>query len=40
MSAAGNVSKAAQHELGVDFEGELIGPADTTYDEARALFTR
>ena len=25
-------------ELGTDFRGELIGPDDTRFDEARALF--
>ena len=29
---------AARQELGAEFEGELVGPADASYDEARALF--
>ena len=28
----------ARRELGTDFAGELIGPDDSSYDEARALF--
>ena len=29
---------AARRELGGEFGGELIGPDDASYDEARALF--
>jgi FAD/FMN-containing dehydrogenase len=29
---------AARQELGAEFEGELVGPGDSGYDEARALF--
>ena len=31
-------AEAAERELGTDFRGELIGPGDPSYDEARALF--
>jgi FAD/FMN-containing dehydrogenase len=29
---------AARQELGAEFEGELVGPGDSGYDEARVLF--
>jgi hypothetical protein len=38
MSTAETSAKAARRELGTEFEGELIGPGDASYDEARALF--
>ena len=38
MSAAESSADAARRELGTEFEGELIGPGDASYDEARALF--
>ncbi len=38
MSAKEAVAAAARSELGADFGGELIGPGDSSYDEARALF--
>src|SRR5438270_886107 len=31
-------AEAAGRELGSEFEGELIGPSDASYEEARALF--
>jgi FAD/FMN-containing dehydrogenase len=37
MSAA-DTAERARTELGGGFEGELIGPGDAEYDEARALF--
>ena len=33
-----SATQAARTELGDSFGGELIGPEDTGYDEARALF--
>ena len=33
-----NAIDAARQELGTEFEGTLIGPDDSGYDEARALF--
>ena len=33
-----SASDAARMELGAEFGGELIGPGDSGYDEARALF--
>jgi FAD/FMN-containing dehydrogenase len=38
MSTTEQTADAARSELGAGFEGELIGPADSNYDEARALF--
>ena len=38
MSTTETAAKAARRELGAEFEGELIGPGDLSYDEARALF--
>jgi hypothetical protein len=38
MSAMDAVADAGRAELGGGFDGELIGPADAGYDEARALF--
>ncbi len=38
MSTAETSVVAARRELGPEFEGELIGPGDASYDEARALF--
>ena len=38
MSTAETPAVAARRELGAAFEGELIGPDDASYDEARALF--
>jgi FAD binding domain-containing protein/berberine-like enzyme len=34
----GTAAESARRELGAGFEGELIGPDDPQYDEARALF--
>ena len=38
MSTNGDAAESARRELGGAFEGELIGPDDPRYDEARALF--
>jgi hypothetical protein len=38
MSTATTAADAARTELGPTFAGQLIGPADPTYDEARALY--
>ena len=38
MGTAETPAAAARSELGASFGGELIGPDDATYDEARALF--
>ena len=38
MSTNGTAAESARRELGGAFEGELIGPEDAQYDEARALF--
>jgi hypothetical protein len=38
MSTTATPADAARSELGPDFQGELIGPADSNYDEARVLF--
>ncbi len=38
MSTAETPLVAARSELGAGFAGELIGPGDSSYDEARALF--
>jgi FAD/FMN-containing dehydrogenase len=38
MSTTAATAEAARSELGGQFEGELIGPGDSSYDEARALF--
>jgi FAD binding domain/Berberine and berberine like len=38
MSTTEAAADAARRELGTEFEGEMIGPADASYDEARALF--
>jgi FAD/FMN-containing dehydrogenase len=38
MSTNGDVAENARQELGAGFEGELIGPDDAQYEEARALF--
>ena len=38
MSTTAASAEAARRELGTNFAGELIGPADNSYDEARALF--
>jgi FAD/FMN-containing dehydrogenase len=38
MSTNGTPAESARRELGAGFEGELIGPADAQYEEARALF--
>jgi hypothetical protein len=35
MSATGAVVDAARREFGAEFEGELVGPGDSGYDEAR-----
>jgi FAD/FMN-containing dehydrogenase len=32
------IAASARHELGANFDGELIGPADSGYDEARAVY--
>ena len=33
-----SATETSRHELGPGFAGELIGPEDPGYDEARALF--
>jgi FAD binding domain/Berberine and berberine like len=38
MSTTVTPADAARQELGASFEGELIGPGDASYDEARALY--
>jgi FAD/FMN-containing dehydrogenase len=38
MSTLTTAAEAARRELGSRFEGELIGPEDTGYDEARAVY--
>lgn len=38
MSVTGTAGDAARREVGAEFEGELIAPGDSTYDEARTLF--
>ncbi|MDP9232911.1 MAG: FAD-binding oxidoreductase, partial [Actinomycetota bacterium] len=38
MSTNGTAAENARQELGAGFEGELIGPDDAQYEEARALF--
>jgi len=38
MSTNGTAADNARQELGAGFEGELIGPDDAQYEEARALF--
>jgi FAD/FMN-containing dehydrogenase len=38
MSTTAATAEAARSELGGQFEGELIGPGDSSYDDARALF--
>jgi FAD/FMN-containing dehydrogenase len=38
VSTTGAATDAARRELGADFEGQLIGPNDSSYGEARALF--
>jgi FAD binding domain/Berberine and berberine like len=38
MSTTMTAIDAARSELGASFAGQLIGPADSEYDEARALF--
>src|SRR5712691_9060508 len=38
MSTTEAAADAARQELGTEFEGELVGPEDSAYDEARALF--
>jgi hypothetical protein len=38
MSATKTAAEAARRELGADFEGELVGLGDPSYDEVRALF--
>jgi FAD/FMN-containing dehydrogenase len=38
MSSTTNAAQAARQELGAKFAGELIGPADTGYEPARAVF--
>ena len=38
MSTNGAAAENARQELGAGFEGELIGPDDAQYEEARALF--
>ena len=38
MGTAETPAVAARSELGASFGGELIGPDDASYDEARALF--
>ena len=40
MGASEAVAVAARRELGAAFEGELIGPGDAGYDEARSCSTR
>jgi FAD/FMN-containing dehydrogenase len=38
MSTTAGVAGSAKRELGTQFEGELIGPEDAGYEDARALF--
>jgi FAD/FMN-containing dehydrogenase len=38
MSTTAAAASAAREKLSGTFDGELIGPADATYDDARALF--
>ena len=38
MSTQTTAADAARQELGADFSGTLVGPADSGYDEARAVF--
>ena len=38
MSDTAKAAAGAQRELGRQFDGELIGPEDAAYGEARALF--
>src|SRR5207249_10896388 len=38
MSTTEAAAAAARRELSAEFEGELVGPGDSGYDEARALF--
>jgi FAD/FMN-containing dehydrogenase len=38
MSTTASPAAAAREELGATFAGELIGPEDARYDDARALF--
>jgi FAD/FMN-containing dehydrogenase len=38
MSATADAAASARRELGTQFEGELIGPEDAGYENARALF--
>ena len=38
MNSTEAAADAARREFGAEFEGELIGPGDSSYDEARALF--
>src|SRR3990172_7987972 len=38
MSTTETATEAARRELGTEFEGDLIGSDDPSYDEARALF--
>ena len=35
-----SATEAARQELSASFEGELIGPEDAGYDEARTCSTR
>jgi FAD/FMN-containing dehydrogenase len=38
MSTVVSAADEARNELGASFSGQLIGPSDTEYDEARVLF--
>jgi FAD/FMN-containing dehydrogenase len=38
MSATADAAASARRELGTQFEGELIGPEDPGYEDARVLF--
>jgi len=38
MSPKTNAIDAARRELGTSFDGELIGPADDTYDSSRSVY--
>src|SRR5438445_8891792 len=38
MSTTETAVKTARREFGAEFEGELIGPGEPSYDEARTLF--
>ena len=38
MNVTAATAESARRELAPGFEGEVIGPADARYDEARALY--